>query len=132
MITILKLTNNTEIIGNIVQDNSKFVVIEDPFTINYMFSPKSERPVIGLLRYLPFALSRRIKFDTHHVINQEPARDSMSGYYKTVLQSYVEEVDKSIDIELERVAEINDTEDTSTDMLEAMMERITKINSTLH
>ena len=132
MVSIVKLNNNVEVIGKVVQETHEFVVVEDPFTINYMFSPKSEKPVIGLLRYMPFAESRRIKFGIPQVLNLESARNSMAGYYKSVLQSYVEEIDKSIDNELESISELNNTDVNSAEMMAAFMERINMINSKIH
>lgn len=130
MIKIVKLQNNSEIIGHVIHEDDRGVLIEDPFTINYIFSPRSERPVIGLLRYMPFAESRTISFQKDNVIASLAARKSMANYYEAVLQSYIKEVDESIDLELESIAELEDSQnDTNTDVLTAMMERLNPNNS---
>lgn len=130
MIKIVKLQNNSEIIGHVIHEDEKDVLIEDPFTINYIFSPRSERPVIGLLRYMPFAESRTISFQKSNVIASLAARKSMANYYEAVLQTYIKEVDESIDVELESIAELEENQnDTTTDVLTAMMERLNPNNS---
>jgi len=129
MIKIVKLQNNSEIIGHVIHEDEKDVLMEDPFSINYIFSPRSERPVIGLLRYMPFAESRIISFQKNNIIVSLDARKSMANYYESVLQSHVKEIDDSIDSELESIAELDDTDDMNTDMIAAMMERLNPNNS---
>ena len=125
MIKIVKLQNNSEIIGHVIHEDDKDVLIEDPFSINYIFSPRSERPVIGLLRYMPFAESRTISFQKNNVITSLAARKSMANYYEAVLHSYIKEIDESIDHELESIAELEDSRDeTNTEMFAAMLERL--------
>lgn len=130
MIKIIKLHNNSEIIGHVLQENNNYVVVENPFIINYVFSPKNDRPVIGLMRYMPFADQRQISFDKHDIIVMLDSRKSMANYYTAVLQSYITDVDESIDAELESIAELeNNQEETGTDMLAAMLERLNPNNS---
>jgi len=130
MIKIIKLHNNSEIIGHVLQENNNYVVVDNPFTINYVFSPKSDRPVIGLMRYMAFAEQRQVSFDKHDIIAMLDSRKSMANYYTAVLQSYISEIDESIDAELESIAELeNNQEETGTDMLSAMLERLNPNNS---
>jgi hypothetical protein len=132
MVKIVKLQNSTEIIGTVVGDYSDMVVINNPFTINYLFTPKSQRPMIGLLRYLPFAEQREITFQKDSILNIVDARSSMSEYYTAVLKSYVTDIDDSIDRELNEITEMenmdNELVDT-TDMLSAMLEKLNPNNS---
>lgn len=130
MIKIVKLQNNSEIIGHVLHEDDNNVLIEDPFTINYIFSPRNQRPVIGLLRYMPFAESRTISFQKTDIIVSLQARKSMANYYEAVLISHIKEVDESMDSELESIAEFEVNQDeSSTDVLTAMMERLNPNNS---
>ena len=132
-VKIIKLQNNTEIIGTTIVVDEEHVEISDPFTINYMFSPKSERPIIGLLRYLPFADEHKIKFQKSSILNIVNARDSMSSYYKVVLTNHVNDVDKSIDDELNYVSDLetksNTAEAEASELLAAMLENISSKNN---
>ena len=110
MVKIIKLQNNSEIIGTVVGDYSDMMVINNPFTINYMFSPKSQRPVIGLLRYLPFAEQREISFPINSILNVVDARLSMSDYYMAVLKTHEADIDVSIDRELTEITEMENAD----------------------
>ena len=104
MIKIIKLVNDHEIIGEVVTESSDHIVVNQPFSIHYMMSQKTDRPIIGLLRYMPFAKSRELSFKSRDIINSVEARDSMVGYYSYVVTNHVKYVDDSIDQELEQVA----------------------------
>jgi len=112
MIKIIKLVNDHEIIGEVVAESSDHIVINQPFSIHYMMSQKTDRPIIGLLRYMPFAKSRELSFKSRDIINSVEARDSMAGYYSHVMTNYIKYVDDNIDQELEQVvAEEQSTEE---------------------
>lgn len=134
MVKIIKLQNNSEIIGTVVGDYSDMMVINNPFTINYIFSPKSQRPVIGLLRYLPFAEQREISFPRESILNVVDARTSMSEYYIAVLKSHETDIDPSIDRELTEITEMENADSelhNATDVLSAMLEKLNP-NNNLH
>ena len=105
MVKIIKLQNNCEIIGSMVEDNNDNVVIDNPFTINYMFTATSDRPIIGLLRYMPFAEERQMTFQKSGIINIANARASMSSYYDVILDSHLSDIDDYVDTELQGVAD---------------------------
>ena len=134
MAKIIKLQNNTEIIGNLYSIDETTVTIQDPFTINYIFSPKSDRPIIGLLRYMPFAGSYEISFNKTDILHMVDARSSMANYYEAILINHVESIDKSIDHELEHIVELEMSEqqgDDATDLMSALLERMNP-NNNLH
>jgi len=134
MVKIIKLQNNSEIIGTMVGDYLGEVIMSNPFTINYMFSPKSQRPVIGLLRYLPFAEQRDISFDRDSILNVVDARSSMSNYYSAVLRSHETDIDGIIDRELNEITEMENADNelhNATDVLSAMLEKMNP-NNNLH
>jgi len=129
MVKIIKLQNNVEIIGTFAHETNNEVIVENPFTINYIFSPSNDRPIIGLLRYMPFADKRQIIFNKDHLLHIMDARPSMSNYYTSTLQSYVSEVDDSIDIELDSIVEQDELEqESSAELLAAMLERMNPNN----
>jgi hypothetical protein len=105
MTKIIKLVNDHEIIGDLIHESEDDVILDNPFSIHYMTSSRSDRPIIGLLRYMPFADRRDIAFKRRDIINYLDARKSMASYYKTVVENHVKYVDENIDNELESVAE---------------------------
>ena len=105
MIKIIKLINDHEIIGDFIEDNDDNLTLGDPFSIHYLSNNNSDKPVIGLLRYMPFAQQREITFRKKDIINNLDARSSMANYYKCVVDNHVKFIDKNIDDELQSVAE---------------------------
>lgn len=130
MVKIIKLQNNAEIIGTIAHETNNELILDNPFTINYLFSATNDRPIIGLLRYMPFADKRQILFNKDHILHTMDARASMANYYTTTLQAYVSEVDESIDTELDAMVELDtqQEQDHSAELLHAMLERLTNKN----
>ena len=134
MVKIIKLQNNSEIIGTVVGDRLDSITVDNPFTINYIFSPKNQRPVIGLLRYLPFAEQREISFQKDFILHIVDARSSMSDYYCAVLKSHNTDIDESVDRELNQITEMENAESElhdATDVLSAMLEKLNP-NNNLH
>jgi hypothetical protein len=129
MVKIIKLQNNAEIIGTVAHETNNEVIVDNPFTINYMFSSSNDRPIIGLLRYMPFADKRQIAFSKDHVLHIMDARVSMSSYYTSTLETYINEVDESIDDELDTIVKLDALEqESSADMLAAMLEKLNPNN----
>jgi hypothetical protein len=89
-------------------------------------SPKTDRPIIGLLRYMPFAKDRELSFKSRDIINSVEARESMISYYSHVVQNYIKYVDDGIDKELEQVAaeEAEETEMTPSELMADLLSRI--------
>ena len=104
MIKIIKLVNDHEIIGEVITEGSDHLILGQPFSIHYMMSARSDKPIIGLLRYMPFAKDREISFKHRDIINSVEARESMISYYTQIVQDYINYIDDGIDRELEQVA----------------------------
>jgi len=104
MIKIIKLVNDHEIIGEVISEGSDHLILGQPFSIHYMMSARSDKPIIGLLRYMPFAKDREISFKYRDIINSVEARESMISYYTQIVQDYINYIDDGIDRELEQVA----------------------------
>ena len=134
MTKIIKLVNDHEIIGDLIHESDDDVILDNPFSIHYLTSSRSDRPIIGLLRYMPFADRRDIAFKKRDIINYLDARKSMAGYYKTVVDNYVKYVDENIDNELESVADEesaqNQREPSPSEMMASLLDKIT--NGKMH
>jgi hypothetical protein len=135
MTKIIKLVNDHEIIGDLIHESEDDVILDNPFSIHYMTSSRSDRPIIGLLRYMPFADRRDIAFKKRDIINYLDARKSMAGYYKTVVENHIKYVDENIDNELESVADeeaaaLNQQEPSPSEMMASLLNKIT--NGKMH
>ena len=129
MVKIIKLQNNCEIIGSMVEDNEDNVVIDNPFSINYMFTATSDRPIIGLLRYMPFAEERQMSFQKSGIINIANARASMSSYYDVILDSHLSDIDDHVDNELQGIADSElEDDNNNSDTLQAILEKMNPNN----
>lgn len=129
MVKIIKLQNNCEIIGSMVEDNKDNVVIDNPFSINYMFTATSDRPIIGLLRYMPFAEERQMSFQKYGIINIANARASMSSYYDVILDSHLSDIDDHVDNELQGIADSElEDDNNNSDTLQAILEKMNPNN----
>lgn len=131
MIKIIKLVNDHEIIGEVVAESSDHIVVNQPFSIHYMMSQRTDRPIIGLLRYMPFAKSRELSFKSRDIINSVEARDSMAGYYSHVVNNHIKYVDDNIDQELEQVAAEEQATEEQAEMTpaELMASLLSKFNN---
>jgi len=126
MIKIIKLVNDHEIIGEVISEGSDHLVLGQPFSIHYMMSARSDKPIIGLLRYMPFAKDREISFKHRDIINSVEARESMISYYTQIVQDYINYIDDGIDRELEQVAaeSADKPEMTPSEMMADLLSRI--------
>jgi hypothetical protein len=131
MVKIIKLQNNCEIIGSMVEDNNDSVVIDNPFSINYMFTAASDRPIIGLLRYMPFAEERQMSFQKSGIINIANARTSMSNYYDVILDSHLSDIDDHVDNELQGIVDSDFEDENNSDTLQAILEKM-NTNDRMH
>ncbi len=129
MIKIIKLVNDHEIIGEVISEGSDYLILGQPFSIHYMMSSRSEKPVIGLLRYMPFAKDRELSFKSRDIINSVEARESMIRYYSHVVQNYIKYVDTGMDKELEQVVAEEEAEDTKMTPSELMADLLSRINN---
>ena len=60
MIKIIKLVNDHEIIGEVVSEGSDHLILGQPFSIHYMMSARSEKPIIALGYLLTISLVKEI------------------------------------------------------------------------
>jgi hypothetical protein len=79
---------------------------------------------------MPFADKRQINFNKDNVLHIMDARSSMANYYTITLQTYLDDVDSSIDNELEAIAELEMQEkESAADLMTAILERMNPNNN---
>ena len=122
MIALIKLSNGTEIIGDIVGQDLKSLTIRDPLQINYRQRMDMAPPAVYLHRFVPFA------FNTEHVLKYEQILSysvpipGLVNYYSATLNAIRNNVDKFVDEELTLAAN-SYAENEEEEIRRAMMEK---------
>lgn len=99
MITIVKLANGIEVIGEAVTSNSSYVVLERPLQINYRYFV-STTPSVSFVKYILFAETDSVTFDRMHILNEVKPREAFERFYLHSVQHYYADLGKMIDDEL--------------------------------
>lgn len=122
MISIIRLRDGTEVIGDVADTRGDVVVVTDPLQINYKITMSNPAPSMGLSRFMPFSADGKFKIYREHVTVVCEARESMKQYYTFALTNYIGELDKRIDTEL--VNSSVEDELTETDFYKQLLERV--------
>lgn len=117
MITILKLTNGVEVVGEVEHENSHEVVLKNALQINYRQGFATPIPTVSFVRYIMFAGTDTVTFDRMHIMNQVRPRASFEKFYYVAVKQFSEDVEQLIDNEL---SDIPTTENRLEGMLEGM------------
>lgn len=130
MLTLLKLKNGIEVIGNVIENLGGSIIVEDPLQINYRLTSTQPMPTISISRYMPFAIDTAYTFDAADIMHVTKPKESMAAYYKHALYNYQNEIDEHVDSELreatrlgQELDEMDDEEDLN-DTYRALLERI--------
>lgn len=116
MITILKLVDGTEVAGEIEDETSNHIIMNNPLQINYRHTMSSSVPSVSFSRYMLFAGSENISFDKYHIMNRVEARAEFDGFYRTSIMQIKESLDPQIARDL---ADGDETIPTDKDQLYA-------------
>lgn len=119
MITILKLTNGIEVVGELQRESSHDVELKNPLQINYRYFV-GHIPTVSFVRYIMFAGSSTVVFDKMHVMNCVPARESFSKFYYSAVEQFSTDVEKMIDKELNSTPADEISGEQLGDLLETM------------
>lgn len=122
MISLIKLTDGTEIIGNVLEETKNEVVVDNPLQINYTIKNHANPPVISLQRFMPFSGTTISKFKQEHVISKVAPLSNMIKYYDTSLKGIQSHVDPALDQEL-AIASGDDSLSLESEAKLAMLEK---------
>ena len=124
MIVLIKTRSGAEIVGSVVKENAKGLVISDPFLINYRFTVGQPMPSISLSRYMPFAIDSERMFDWDDIMHNTVPSKPFEMYYQNALEYCKENVDKSVNDELTSAALKTKADKTDlTDIYKAILDR---------
>lgn len=95
-ISIIKLTNGSEIIGELIKADEK-ILLNDPMQINYRQNDHSSLPSISFTRYCPFSTETMFQFERSAVLHVTPVKKAVEDFYihsineyKTVAEKFME------------------------------------------
>lgn len=100
MIKIFKLSNGTEIIGDVESKLSDCVNIKRPYQINYRFF-YGPLPSVSLSKYIMFTKDTEIKFNMSDIINEVNPREPFINFYLMTADAFDNQLIETIDKELE-------------------------------
>lgn len=124
MLKLIKLANNTELVGDIIDQADYTITVCDPLQINYRQRNDMGPPSVSLHRYTPFALDRIFIFVSNHIMNISDPSPGLASYYKAALKTIEESIDETIEEELNYAAK-SFSEFTEEDLVrEALAEKI--------
>lgn len=112
MYKIIKLTNGTEVIGDVLfnQDDHNLIAINKPMQINYRIFQNTIMPSISLIKYTLLGDNEPVVFSMKDVLNVIEPKKSFVDYYTSTVDSAFEHYDQLIDRELGLAIERNGDE----------------------
>lgn len=122
-VSIVKLVNGTEIVGDVLANDEQVVIVNDPLQINYRQKANSTLPSISLHRFNPFSNSTCMCFNNRDVLSVDSPLPGMVKYYDVSMKVIREEVDKMISDELFDAAASYSEMSEETKVKMAMMEK---------
>ena len=97
MVSLIKLTCGTELVGTILKEDDRTIKVNNPLQINYYYTKtNSMTPTVALQRYMPFSSQEDIIFKREHVAVVTEPIQGLNSYYKNVLNNIKTNVDTSI------------------------------------
>lgn len=115
MYKIVKLTNGTEIIGDVLFNNEDphLVAVDKPMQINYRVFQNVGFPSISLIRYSLLADNNPVIFSAKDIMNIIEPRQKFVDYYiatvDTAFKHYDEIVDEQLNLAIARHSQDSDT-----------------------
>lgn len=102
MYKIVKLTNGTEIIGDVMlnDDDPHLVAVDKPMQINYRVFQNVGFPSISLIRYSLLADNTPIVFSAKDIMNIIEPRQKFIDYYVATVDTAFKHYDEIVDDQL--------------------------------
>lgn len=104
MLKLVKLSNNIEIVGDVIDNSEYTLTISDPLQINYRQRNDMGPPAVSLHRYNPFANERDFIFISNHIMNISDPSPGLAKYYEAALKTIISSIDDTIEEELNYAA----------------------------
>lgn len=122
MIALIKLTNGTELIADVIKQDEQSVILRDPLQINYRQRMDMSPPAVFLHRFIPFAHNTDHTLRDDHVLSYSIPLPGLVSYYCATLNAIRNSVDKFVDDEL-TIAANSYSEAEEDEIKRAMIEK---------
>ena len=124
MLKLIKLISGTELVGDVIEQSKYTITVADPLQINYRQRNDMGPPSVALHRYNPFAGDREFMFMGEHILNINEPSPGLSKYYTAALKTIVENIDGTIEEELNYAAKSFGDETEEDLVREAIAEKM--------
>ena len=118
-ITLIKLSDGTEVIGDVVQDDQRSIVVKKPLLIHYRYFVGGV-PSVSFSRYMMFAASTHVNLNRSHVIAKVEAREAFADYYTDNVEDYYSNLESTVDEELKSALSTTEKEQALKRLLDMM------------
>jgi len=82
---VYRLLNGDEVMGSVIHENDNCAIIDEPFILDYRYSPKTGRTNVTMTRYMPFSANSSIEIKRDHITSDNVASKDAVDYYLDVL-----------------------------------------------
>ena len=116
---LVKLTDGTEVVGELINDTKDLITIKKPLQIHYRYF-MGGMPSVSFSRYMMFSSDPMITFDTRHIMALSPARQAFAEFYEENVNDYFGSQEQSVDKELREAMTSTQKDDRLKKILEMM------------
>lgn len=88
MYSVIRMSNGDELIAQVVDRDSSYITIEEPFKLIYSFDILGSKTVVSLIRFIPFAQTKTINIYLDHVTCEAPATEDIIKHYEDTIKEY--------------------------------------------
>lgn len=117
--TLVRLSDGTEIIGDILRMDDDVLVIDKPLNIHYKYFFGGV-PTVSFSRYMMFASLENITIKLSHVTAIALARKAFADFYQDSVDDYYGKLQESVDRELESALSTAEKDQALKKILEMM------------
>ena len=86
MLSIIKLTNGDEVLGELQTETDEDYVITNPLKVIYQFRPGASIPTVYLHKITLFGDSKVVNFPKRHVMFSTKPKKGLDKYYAEMLE----------------------------------------------
>ena len=104
MVTVLRLSSGTEIVGSIVKEDYESITVNNPLQILYVHRANGP-PSITLQRYIPFTSDENLRVQRHCVETTCNPIQGLPEYYDSALKAIQENIDPGLVADLMEAVE---------------------------
>jgi len=123
LISLIKLVDGTELLGEIVDDTPTTVTVSEPLAVNMSYARPGAFPMITLHRYSFFIGNKEVKFKKEHVLTITDTRPGVDTFYINTLKNQEEIVDKAFETSLSiTTSEMMDDLQSNNEMYKSFLE----------